>query len=165
MANRTWTITLEEDSETGDLILPLNEEILEGTGWKTGDSINWIDNKDGSWTMKKIESQWVLVEAISTFRQRYMVEVPVGIDRHGKDKTLWALDTVTLEEAKEFSQEHLGETIVSHRVVTKEDALTMCDKDNDYANVWNDEMKIQAFFTTMAEHMRDGDYGDYSDAT
>jgi len=165
MANRTWTITLEEDSETGDLILPLNDEILEGTGWKTGDSINWIDNKDGSWTMKKIESQWVLVEAISTFRQRYMVEVPVGIDRHGKDKTLWALDTVTLEEAKEFSQEHLGETIVSHRVVTKEDALTMCDKDNDYANVWNDEMKIQAFFTTMAEHMRDGDYGDYSDAT
>ncbi len=165
MANKSWTINLEEDPETGDLILPLNDEILEGTGWKTGDSINWIDNKDGSWTMKKIESQWVLVEAISTFRQRYMVEVPVGIDRHGKDKTLWALDTVTLEEAKEFSQEHLGETIVSHRVVTKEDALIMCDKDNDYANVWNDEMKIQAFFTTMAEHMHDGDYGDYSDAT
>ena len=165
MANRTWTITLEEDPETGDLILPLNDDILEQTGWKTGDSIDWIDNKDGSWTMKKIESQWVLVEAISTFRQRYMVEVPVGIDRHGKDKTLWALDTVTLEEAKEFSQEHLGETIVSHRVVTKEDALAMCDKDNDYAKVWNDEMKIQAFFTKMAEHMRDGDYGDYSDAT
>ena len=153
MANRTWTITLEEDPETGDLILPLNDDILEQTGWKTGDSIDWIDNKDGSWTMKKIESQWVLVEAISTFRQRYMVEVPVGIDRHGKDKTLWALDTVTLEEAKEFSQEHLGETIVSHRVVTKEDALAMCDKDNDYAKVWNDELKMQNFFTTMAEHI------------
>jgi hypothetical protein len=160
MANRTWTITLEEDSETGDLILPLNDDILAETGWKTGDSINWIDNKDGSWTMKKIESQWVLVEAISTFRQRYMVEVPVGIDRQGKDKTLWALDTVTLEEAKEFSQEHLGETIVSHRVVTKEDAMAMCDKDNDYAKVWNDEMKIQAFFTTMAEHIRENDYND-----
>ena len=153
MANRTWTITLEEDPETGDLILPLNDDILEQTGWKTGDSIDWIDNKDGSWTMKKIESQWVLVEAISTFRQRYMVEVPVGIDRQGKDKTLWALDTVTLEEAKEFSQEHLGETIVSHRVVTKEDALAMCDKDNDYAKVWNDELKMQNFFTTMAEHI------------
>ena len=160
MANKTWTINLEEDPETGDLILPLNDDILEQTGWKTGDSIDWIDNKDGSWTMKKIESQWVLVEAISTFRQRYMVEVPVGIDRQGKDKTLWALDTVTLEEAKEFSQEHLGETIVSHRVVTKEDALAMCDKDNDYAKVWNDEMKIQAFFTTMAEHIRENNYND-----
>ena len=158
MANKTWTINLEEDPETGDLILPLNDDILEQTGWKTGDSIDWIDNKDGSWTMKKIETQWVLVETVSTFRERYMVEVPVGVDRYGKDKADWALDTVTLEEAKEFSQEHLGETIVSHRVVTKEEALAMCDKENEYAKVWNDEMKIQAFFTTMAEHIRENNY-------
>ena len=158
MANKTWTINLEEDPETGDLILPLNDDILEQTGWKTGDSIDWIDNKDGSWTMKKIETQWVLVETVSMFRERYMVEVPVGVDRYGKDKAEWALDTVTLEEAKEFSQEHLGETIVSHRVVTKEDALAMCDKENDYARVWNDELKIQTFFTTMAEHIRENNY-------
>ena len=160
MANKTWTISLEEDPETGELILPLNDEILEGTGWKTGDTIDWIDNKDGSWTMKKIETQWVLVEAVSMFRERYMVEVPVGTDYYGKDKADWALDTVTLSEAKEFSQEHLGETIVSHRVVTKEEALALCDKDNDYARVWNDELKIKTFFTTMAEHIRDGDYND-----
>jgi hypothetical protein len=160
MANKTWTIELEEDPETGDLILQLNDDILEGTGWQTGDSIEWIDNKDGSWTMKKIETQWVLVETVSTFRERYMVEVPVGVDRYGKDKADWALDTVTLEEAKEFSQEHLGETIVSHRVVTKEEALAMCDKENEYAKVWNDDMKIQAFFTTMAEHIRENDYND-----
>ena len=158
MAKKTWTISLEEDPETGDLILPLNDDILEQTGWKTGDSIDWIDNKDGSWTMKKIETQWVLVETISTFRERYMVEVPVGIDQYGKDKADWALDTVTLEEAKEFSQQHLGETIVSHRVVTKEEALAMCDKDNDYARVWNDELKIKTFFTTMEEHIRENNY-------
>ena len=158
MANKTWTINLEEDPETGDLILPLNDDILEQTGWKTGDSIDWIDNKDGSWTMKKIETQWVLVETVSTFRERYMVEVPIGVDRYGKDKADWALDTVTLEEAKEFSQEHLGETIVSHRVITKEDALALCDKDNAYCLSWTEEMKMNSFFTTMAEHIRDGDY-------
>ena len=160
MANKTWTISLEEDPETGDLILPLNDDILEQTGWKTGDSIDWIDNKDGSWTMKKIETQWVLVETVSMFRERYMVEVPVGVDRYGKDKTLWALDTVTMGEAKEFSQEHLGETIVTHHVVTKEDALAMCDKENDYAKKWNDELKIQTFFTTMTEveHARENSY-------
>ena len=158
MANKSWTINLEEDPETGDLILPLNDDILEGTGWKTGDNIEWIDNKDGSWTMKKIETQWVLVETVSTFRERYMIEVPVGIDRYGKDKADWALDTVTLEEAKEFSQEHLGETIVSHRVVTKEEALALCDKDNDYARVWNDELKVKTFFTTMEEHIRENNY-------
>lgn len=158
MAKKTWTISLEEDPETGDLILPLNDDILAETGWKTGDSIDWIDNKDGSWTMKKIETQWVLVETISTFRERYMVEVPVGTDQYGKDKADWALDTVTLEEAKEFSQEHLGETIVSHRVVTKEEALALCDKDNDYARVWNDELKVKTFFTTMEEHIRENNY-------
>jgi len=158
MENKTWTISLEEDPETGDLILPLNDDILEGTGWQTGDSIEWIDNKDGSWTMKKIETQWVLVETVSMFRERYMVEVPVGTDRYGKDKADWALDTVTMEEAKEFSQEHLGETIVSHRVVTKEEALALCDKDNDYARVWNDELKVKTFFTTMAEHISENDY-------
>ena len=160
MANKTWTINVEEDPETGELILPLNDEILEETGWKTGDSIDWIDNKDGSWTMKKIETQWVLVEAVSMFRQRYMVEVPIGTDQYGKDKAEWALDTVTLEEAKEFSQEHLGETIMSHRVVTKEEALALCDKDNDYAKVWNDELKMKNFFTTMAEHIRENNYND-----
>jgi len=160
MANKTWTISLEEDPETGDLILPLNDDILAETGWKTGDTIDWIDNKDGSWTMKKIETQWVLVETVSMFRERYMVEVPVGKDSYGKNKADWALDAVTLEEAKEFSQEHLGETIVSHRVVTKEEALALCDKDNDYARVWNDELKVKTFFTTMEEHIRDGDYND-----
>ena len=156
MTNKTWTISLEEDPETGDLILPLNDDILAETGWKTGDTIDWIDNKDGSWTMKKIETQWVLVETVSMFRERYMVEVPVGTDQYGKDKVEWALDTVVMEEAKEFSQQHLGETIVSHRVVTREEALAMCDKDNDYARVWNDELKIKSFFTSV---------GDYSDAT
>ena len=160
MANKSWTINLEEDPETGDLILPLNDDILEQTGWKTGDSIDWIDNKDGSWTMKKIETQWVLVETVSMFRERYMVEVPVGVDMYGKDKAEWALDTVTMEEAKEFSQEHLGETIVSHRVVTKEESLALCDKDNDYAKKWNDELKMKNFFTTMAEHIRENDYND-----
>ena len=102
---KQWIISLEEDPETGDLILPLSDDILEDAGWKTGDTIEWIDNKDGSWTMrKKEETQWVLVETVSMFRERYMVEVPVGTDRYGKDKSEWALDTVVLEEAKEFSQ-------------------------------------------------------------
>jgi glutamate formiminotransferase len=97
------------------------------------------------------QTQWVLVETISTFRQRYMVEVPMGMDNYGKDKIDWALDTVTMEEAKEFSQEHIGELIVSHRVVTKDEALFLCDKDNDYTKSWNEEQKINTFFTLWKE--------------
>jgi len=152
MANKSWIITLEEDPETGDLILPLNDDILEGMNCQIGDTLEWIDNKDGSWTMrKKEETQWVLVETVSMFRERYMVQVPVGTDSFGKDKTEWALDTVTMNEAKEFSQEHLGETIVSHRVVSMEEALALCDKDNAYASPWSDEKKVEAFFTEYKE--------------
>ena len=48
-----WTITLEEDPETKDLILPLSDEILKSVGWKEGDTIEWIDNKNGTWTIRK----------------------------------------------------------------------------------------------------------------
>ena len=134
--------------ENGDLILPLDDEIFAETGWEIGDTLEWIDQKDGSWLMRKKEmtqeKEWVLVECITTFRERYMVEVPKG-------KELWALDTVTMNEAKEFSQKHLGETIVSHRVISEEDAFELCDNENDYAKNWNKEMKMNAFFTKEGE--------------
>lgn len=87
------------------------------------------------------ETELVLVECVSMFRMRYMVEVPKG-------KSEWALDTVTMKEATEFSQEHLDETIVSHRIVTKKEALELCDQDNDYTKDWTKQKKIEIFFTT-----------------
>jgi hypothetical protein len=137
-------ITLENDEE-GNLVLPLSEDILKEVGWETGDVIDWIDNKDGSWTMKKkIKKEFVLVECISMFRQRYVVEVPAG-------KAEWALDTVVMQEAKEFSQEHIGENIVSHRVMSEEQVLALCNIDNDYANNWNDKLKLDTFVTKVKE--------------
>jgi hypothetical protein len=89
-------------------------------------------------------SKWVLVEAVSQFRMRYMVEAP---DEHPE----YALDTVTMQEAKEFSQEHLGEVIVSHRVVSEEEAIAICDIDNDYLKQWTTEQKKDSLFTSMEE--------------
>ena len=146
--NKTWTLEVKEDPENGDAILEFPDDLMQQAGWKEGDTLDWIDNKDGSWTLKKKEpTQFVLVECISTFRHRYMVEVPVGIDQYGKDKSEWALDTVAMEDAKEFSQEHIGEQIVSHRIVTKEEALKLCDKDNEYGKDWDEETKMKNFFT------------------
>jgi hypothetical protein len=50
---KSWTVTLEEDPETGDLMLPFTDEILEEIGWKEGDVIEWIDNKNGSYSLVK----------------------------------------------------------------------------------------------------------------
>jgi hypothetical protein len=145
--DNSWIATLQEDPETGDMILPLPEDLMESQGFEVGDILKWKDNKDGSYSIsKKVseETEWVLVECVSTFRQRYMVEVPKG-------KTLWALDTVTMEEAKEFSQEHIGEQIISHRTVSKKEALELCDKDNNYGSEWDKETKMKNFFTTWEE--------------
>jgi hypothetical protein len=49
-----WTVTIEEDPETGDLILPLPQDFLDQQGWKEGDVLNWIDNKDGTWSLVKV---------------------------------------------------------------------------------------------------------------
>jgi len=150
----SWIATLQEDPETGDLILPLPDDLMKSQGFSIGDILQWKDNKDGSFSITKKaseEKQWVLVECVSTFRTRYMVEVPVGIDEQGNDKAKWALDTVVMEEAKEFSQEHLGEQIVSHRVVSKKEALALCDVDNDYTKDWDKEQKMKTFFTTWKE--------------
>lgn len=91
-------------------------------------------------------TEWVLVEALSQHKISYMIEVPKG-------KAEYALDTVTMEEAKEFSQEFLRPTdiILGHRVMTKEEALALCDKLNDYGAGWPEELKIRNFFTTWKE--------------
>lgn len=139
--NKTYVVHIEYDELTGDAILPLTDQMMTDAGWNLGDQIEWIDNSDGTWTMKKVEEkQWVLVECVSQFRQRYMVEVPKG-------EEVWALDTVTMNDAKEFSQEHLGEVIVSHRVVSEQEALELCDVDNHYCKDWTVEQKLDTFFT------------------
>ena len=50
---KSWTVNLEEDPETNDLILTFPPELLEQAGWKEGDDIIWTDNKDGTWSLTK----------------------------------------------------------------------------------------------------------------
>lgn len=149
---KRWTLDVKEDPETGDSILEFPPDFLEHTGWKEGDDIIWTDNKDGSFTLTKKETtQWVLVETVSLYRHQYMVEVPIGIDNYGKDKADWALDTVTMEEAKEFYQQYISENIVSHCVIDKDEAIAMFRKQNPEFSKWSDELIMKNHFTTWQE--------------
>jgi hypothetical protein len=47
----SWTVTLEQDGE--DLILPLTDEMLEGTGWQIGDDLLWEKAPGRAWTIRK----------------------------------------------------------------------------------------------------------------
>ena len=47
---KSWILTVEED---GILLLP--QDLLDEAGWKEGDHLHWIDNKDGSLSIVKEE--------------------------------------------------------------------------------------------------------------
>jgi hypothetical protein len=141
MSNKSWILEVNRTTGTDDYFIELNDEILAETGFKIGDELEWADRGDGSWSLKKKEEKsWVMVEAVHTFRMRYMVEVPA-------EHPEYALDTVTMDAAKEFSQEFIGQQIVSHRVISEEDALKLCDVDNYYCAKWDNQKKIETFFT------------------
>ena len=48
-----WTVTVEEDTETGDLILPFPPEMLAEANLKEGDVIVWKMQEDGSCILEK----------------------------------------------------------------------------------------------------------------
>jgi hypothetical protein len=141
--SKSWTIEVQEH-ENGELFIELNDEILEGSGFKVGDDIVWTDLKNGSWSLTKSDKVWVMVECVQQYRTRYMVQAPATNPEY-------ALDDVTMKEAKEFSQLDIGETIVSHRVMNTEEALKLCREDNDYCSSWDDEHMMKSFFTKEGE--------------
>ena len=77
-----------------------------------------------------------MVEAISMFRMRYVVEA--------KEES-HALDEIAMqgENLHEFSQKHIDEIIISSREVSKAEVLKQFDIDNDYAASWSKELKMK----------------------
>jgi hypothetical protein len=54
MTNK-WTVTLEEDPETKELIMPFPPELLATMGWGYGDVLIWKESDYGSFILSKKE--------------------------------------------------------------------------------------------------------------
>lgn len=91
-----------------------------------------------------VKEKYVVVTAISTFRHRYVV--PLSELQEENDDAIvdprWALDAVTMNDVKEFSQEHLGENISDHVVIDEDEMLSLFDSDNEYLSSWSKEQKL-----------------------
>ena len=96
-------------------------------------------------------SKFVLVEAISQFRMRYVIEVPLNHNdgQYPCSAADWACDTVACGDAKEFSQEHMGEMVISAHEITRDHIITLCDEDNSYVKDWSTEKKFETFVTPI----------------
>jgi hypothetical protein len=51
----TYTLKIEQNEKTGECFVLLPEELLEQVDWDEGDIIQWIDNKDSSFLLRKYE--------------------------------------------------------------------------------------------------------------
>ncbi|MEY3311441.1 MAG: hypothetical protein RL348_774 [Bacteroidota bacterium] len=51
--NHKWTVNVEEDSETGEAMIQLPQELLDLQGWSEGTIIEWIAQDDGSYIIQK----------------------------------------------------------------------------------------------------------------
>jgi len=83
-----------------------------------------------------------LVDAVSSFRNSYVIRC---------ENEQHAADSVTLNEAEEFSQEWLGESISRIREITEDDYLVLFDKDNQYLKEWNPDQKKKLIHTVDYE--------------
>ena len=106
-------------------------------------------------------SRYVMVETISMFKHRYCVEVPDDVEEemYFKDGTRtfpctpeeWAMDTVTCEEAIEFTQKHIDECITDAKQVSLEEALKLFRKEESFFDRWDDATIIKNHVTSLAE--------------
>lgn len=50
---KTWSVPIEED-ESGECVITLPDELIKIVRWKENDIVEWTDNKDGSYTLKRV---------------------------------------------------------------------------------------------------------------
>jgi hypothetical protein len=46
-----WTLEVKKLED--DCIVELPDDLMKEAGWEIGDTLKWIDNQDGSWTLQK----------------------------------------------------------------------------------------------------------------
>jgi hypothetical protein len=52
-SEHSWVITLQADPDTGDLVIPLTQEILQQSGFDVGDVLTWAETEPGVFRVSK----------------------------------------------------------------------------------------------------------------
>ena len=52
---QTRSIMVDPD-RPDELVLDLGMELCEQLGWQPGDTLEWVDLKDGTWQLRRIQS-------------------------------------------------------------------------------------------------------------
>jgi len=95
-------------------------------------------------------NKYVMVTAISTHRVKYCIPID-ELKKMDPTRDIsrieceLAEDSVALEEVKEFSQNHIGESIIESRIVDEKEMLRQFDEENEnLINSWTKKQKIKS---------------------
>ena len=105
----------------------------------------------------KMEKKLYLVETVSMFRMRYVIEARE--ESHALDEVTMNATGSYNENFQEFSQKHIDEVIVSSRQLSATDYMQMFDKDNDYLSSWSNQEKMKVINTIEYEDEKDSSNG------
>ena len=61
--DKSWILEVKQHGD-GDCFIELPDEVIAELGWKEGDSIDWIDNGNGSWSLKKLDKNQENTESL-----------------------------------------------------------------------------------------------------
>ena len=104
--------------------------------------------------VKEMEKKLYLVETVSMFRMRYVVEARE--EGHAMDEVVCEMGN---HEFQEFSQKHIDEVIVSTRELSATDYMNLFNQDNDYLKSWTDKDKMKFINTIKYEDEKDSNNG------
>ena len=86
-------------------------------------------------------SKYVMVNAVSMFNMKYVIEVPDEVE--DKDLLDHVEKQVKAENTKEFTQRHMGETVSNYDVVTQQEIIDTFRNEEPYFAEWSDEKILQ----------------------
>jgi hypothetical protein len=95
-----------------------------------------------------MEKKLYMVETISIFRNRFVVEALQG--SHASDEVVMRLNDGD-QPLVEFSQHHIDECVSSVRELSASQFLEEFDKDNDYLSAWPISQKMNFINTIKYE--------------
>jgi bifunctional DNA-binding transcriptional regulator/antitoxin component of YhaV-PrlF toxin-antitoxin module len=69
--SKTTQIEIQENSD-GELFFEIPPALLEDLGWKEGDDVKFIDNKNGCFTIKKVKYETIELDFDDDELLKYM---------------------------------------------------------------------------------------------
>ena len=52
--SKIWTVEIQMDGLTGDAFIPIPDDLSDVVGWNVDDELEWCDNKNGSYILRKV---------------------------------------------------------------------------------------------------------------